>query len=193
MQGTYLGEFGMIGGFPGAFYTPKGITLTNDSIFVANTRNHSIYQFSKTSYQLIQTFGLLGDDAKPMEKGSRDYRFRLPAAVAIRSDGVLLVSDSKHNLIRAISNNGEFLFQFGVAGNGPGQFNQPEGVAIDSENRIYVCDSLNQRVQRFTQNGTYIDKIDQGFIRPVGIFIDAENRIFISDNEAHSVKILRWS
>ncbi|MBN2010261.1 NHL repeat-containing protein [candidate division KSB1 bacterium] len=193
MLGNFINDFGTIGGYPGAFYTPKGIFIYNDIILVANTRNHTVYKFDKQSHNLLQSFGLLGDDPPVLNKGSYDYRFRLPVDIAVNAQGNIFVTDSKHNLVKVLSFTGEFISQFGGAGTGLGKFNRPEGIAIDSKQNIYVCDSLNKRVQRFSPDGMYMDQIDQGFTRPTGIFIDQDDYVYVADTDSHIVKIFKWS
>lgn len=48
-----------------------------------------------------------------------------------------------------------FLFAFGSAGSGAGQFSQPVGVALDASGNVYVTDSYNHRIEVFAPDGDY--------------------------------------
>jgi len=191
--GHYIGSIGTIGGYPGAFYTPKGLYLhTDNKIYVANTRNHTIYIFDKNTHQLLSTYGSLGEDDPNLQQGGFNYRFRLPTNVAVAPNGNLYVVDSKHGMIKALDNNGRFLFKFGAAGTKNGQFNFPEGIALDSNQNVFVCDSLNNRIQKFTADGQFLDKIEQGFAKPAGICIDSDDTIYVVDAGNQAIKIFQW-
>lgn len=193
--GELKDSIGTIGGYPGAFYTPKGIYLHHDGrIYVANTRNHLVYVFDKQTHQLLASYGLLGEDPVDIEKGSTEYRFRLPTDVAVAPDGNIYVVDSKHGMIKVLDYEGRFLFRFGEIGSGPGQFNFPEGIAFDSRQNVYVCDALNHRVQKFTADGRFLAESEQSlFENPTGIFIDASDTLYVVDSAKNVVKIFNWS
>ncbi len=54
---------------------------------------------------------------------------------------------------------GNFLFQFGSGGAGPGQFADPWAVDVDSSGNIYVTDNgANNRIQIFDSSGNYISE-----------------------------------
>src|ERR1043166_6613683 len=49
-----------------------------------------------------------------------------------------------------------FLFAFGSAGSGNGQFNAPTGVAVSPNRAILVADALNHRIQVFDPAGKFL-------------------------------------
>mgnify|MGYP005659845911 CR=1 FL=1 len=142
-QGELKASIGTIGGYPGAFYTPKGIYLHDGKIYAANTRNHIVYVFDKVSRKLIASYGLLGEDPANLKKGSLEYRFRLPTDVAVTPDGIIYVVDSKHGIIKVLDSEGKYLFKFGGIGKGLGEFNFPEGIALDSQQNVYVLSLIH--------------------------------------------------
>lgn len=192
-NGEIINSIGSIGGYPGAFYTPKGIDLYNGKIYSANTRNHMVYVFDKTTQSLIASYGLLGEDPTDLKKGSLEYRFRLPTDLVVSRDGNIYVVDSKHGVIKVLDSRGRFRFKFGESGTGDGQFNFPEGITLDNNQNVYVCDTLNNRLQKFTPAGKFIDKIDQGFSKPTGICIDANDKLYVVDSGSNKLKIFYWS
>ena len=54
------------------------------------------------------------------------------------------------------SPDGKLVKQWGMAGEGPGQFRLPHGIAIDENGIIYVADRENGRVQRFDLDGKFL-------------------------------------
>jgi len=105
LDGNYKTSFGKIGGYPDAFYTPKGIHIT-DKIYICNTRNHFISVYEKNTFRLLAKYGELGDDAKDLQAGSLDYRFRLPTDLVISDDGKIYVVDSKHGQVKVLDLDG---------------------------------------------------------------------------------------
>ena len=60
----------------------------------------------------------------------------------------------------AFPRTGKYLGEFGMRGNGPGQFQLPHNVVIDAKGRIYVSDRDNQRVEVFDATGKYLRQWD---------------------------------
>ena len=52
----------------------------------------------------------------------------------------------------------DYLFSFGTAGSGDGQFNQPVSLAFGPGGVLYVVDSGNQRIQKFDTEGNFLGK-----------------------------------
>jgi len=67
-------------------------------------------------------------------RGSGDGQFAAPENLAIDASGNLFVADKDNHRIQKFSNTGEFLFEFGSAGSGDGQFNQPRGRLLQFPN-----------------------------------------------------------
>jgi len=185
-------SFGEVGGYPDAFYTPKGICV-QEKIYACNTRNHRLSVFDKNTHQLIASYGDLGDDPEDLPKGSLNYHFRLPTDVALSEDGNIYVVDSKHGEIKVLALSGEFLFKFGENGSGEGQLNLPEGITLDSSGSVYVCDSMNGRIQKFDPQGKFIGLLNEGLRRPTSICIDDEGKFYVVDAELKQVIIFEWT
>ena len=100
-----------------------------------------------------------------MTLGMRDKRgkannvFYLPTDIAFAPNGELVVTDGYGNarLVR-YSADGKYLGEFGMRGNGPGQFQLPHNVVIDAKGQIYVSDRDNQRIEVFDAKGKYLSQ-----------------------------------
>src|SRR5690606_6890189 len=72
-------------------------------------------------------------------------------------DGSFYVADGYVNSrIAKFDEDGRFLFEWGEAGDQPGQFNNPHGVTLDLEGNVLVSDRENSRVQVFDPRGNFL-------------------------------------
>jgi len=69
--------------------------------------------------------------------------------------GDVFVVNSLANTVKVYNSRGEFKFQFGSTGSGPGQFGNPTGIAIDANGEILVCDTGNSRIEVFDNKGRF--------------------------------------
>lgn len=93
--------------------------------------------------------------------GRTHNTFYLPTDVAFAPNGELVVSDGYGNAqIVRFSHDGKYLGEFGMRGNGPGEFQLPHNVVIDKQGRIYVSDRDNERVEVFDGQGKYLSEWD---------------------------------
>ncbi len=71
-----------------------------------------------------------------------------------------------------------FMFTFGTAGTGDGQFSDVQDVAEDNSGNVYVVDSANNRIQKFDASGNFVTKWGVGgtasgeFSNPVALALD---------------------
>ncbi len=88
----------------------------------------------------------------------------------------------------------EYLFEFGEAGDGPGQLIWPAGLALDSDENVYVTDEWLDRVSVFDKQGDFQrlwGSPGQGLGQlsgPSGIVIDHEDNPLIVDSRNHRVQ-----
>ncbi len=187
-RGTFKRFVAALGLIYGRTYCPEGICLHKDTIFLADTRNHRIQLFDKHG-EVLRVIGEMGD---------RDDQFRLPRALAVTTEGLLYVVDSKHNYVKVFSVDGTFMRKFGGASTREkekGLFNQPTGISLDEErDRVYIADTMNNRIQVFDLEGKSIAVLDESkgyfFSRPKGIGLDGEGNLLIADtdnNQVHSI------
>ena len=73
-----------------------------------------------------------------------------------------------------------FDFEWGTAGNGPGQFNQPVGIAIDSAGNVLVADAGNTRIQKFDANGIYLAAWPTSGVCQ-GVGVDSAGNVYVAD------------
>jgi len=81
-----------------------------------------------------------------------------------------------------------FLFEWGQAGAGDGQFNAPTGIAVDSAGDVYVADTANHRIQKFDDQGNFLIKWGSSgsgagqFNAPKGVAVDSAGNVYVVDS-----------
>ncbi|MGO9449637.1 MAG: 6-bladed beta-propeller [Candidatus Binataceae bacterium] len=70
-------------------------------------------------------------------------------------NGDVFAVNSAANTVKVFNSRGDFKFQFGTTGAGPGQFRNPTAIAIHSNGDIVVYDAGNSRIEVFDPNGTF--------------------------------------
>lgn len=112
-----------------------------------------------------------------------------PYALALWGDR-LFVADFDGDRIQVYARDGGFLYGWGRAGSGGGEFRGPAGIAIDAGGTVYVTDLYNSRVQKFTADGRHLGGWPAG-AAPCGIAVDNRGRVYVTDLEAGCVR--SWS
>lgn len=187
-KGAVKRVIGSIGSIGGSFANPQGIYLDGkDRILVADTRNHRIQIFE--NFVLMAVLGDLGDD---------ESQFRLPTDCAVRPDGVIVVLDSKHGLVKLFGKDLKFKSSFGGVGSNPGQLNSPQGMALDDKGNVWVADTGNHRIQQFDPEGKLVSAVGKSgsgpgeFNSPTGITC-REAKIYVADNGNKRIQIIAKS
>lgn len=159
------------------FAMPHGLTIDNhDNVWLTDVALQQVYKFSNDG-QLLLTLGergIAGNDAG---------HFNRPTGVAVAADGSFYVSDGYLNArIVKYSAAGEFLFQWGTDGSGPGQFDLPHGITLDASGHVYVAGRGNARIQIFDESGQFLSQWSARQLgRPYAIAISRNGKAYIAD------------
>lgn len=143
----------------------------------------------ETSPARAQKFNSKGEFLLKFGKGGTgNGEFKTPEAIALDSEGNILVADTGNHRYQEFNPAGEFVRKVGSEGTGNGQFKSPRGIDVDSEGRVWVSDSGNARLQRFSSKGAYQTQFgtygpNDGQLRePRGIDISGTN-LWVADTE----------
>ncbi len=161
----------------GMFATAHGLTVDDkDNVWVTDVGHHQVFKFSHSG-ELLMTVG-----AKDVPGLDRNH-FNGPTDVAVTSSGEFYVSDGYGNSrVAKFSARGEFLFDWGKKGDGPGEFDTPHGIALDAQGRVYVADRANARVQVFEGDGKFLQQWKSAEMgRPWDVFVAADGSVYVMD------------
>ena len=164
---------------------PGGIAIDTENrlLYVVDTGSDQVKVFDADSYKLLRSIGTAGKKHTLTDPGT----FSLPTQAALDTDGNLYVTDTLNNRVEIFDGDGEFIGEFGKAGDGPGFFARPKGIAVDCDGHIWVVDGVQNRVQVFNRQGQLLTYFGEpgpfpGQLNaPYGITIDKKNRVLVSE------------
>lgn len=132
--------------------------------------------------------------------GQGDGEFRMPnhLAIAPGPSGLVYVGDSRANVVKAFTQEGAPVLQFGSQGTANGQFDFLAGVFVSAAGEVYVADQNNARVQVFSPTGTFLRLFGKAsgmfgsslFTRIQGLTGDSQGRIYVADTVLGVVKVV---
>jgi 4-amino-4-deoxy-L-arabinose transferase-like glycosyltransferase/DNA-binding beta-propeller fold protein YncE len=108
---------------------------------------------------------------------------REPRALAVTSEGELLVADTGGHRVVRLDSSGRFRDAFGRAGRGAGEFETLEDIAVGRNGRIYTLDSSRARVQVFSREGTLLRTLGEGagLCTPAGFGLGPDGAVYVAD------------
>jgi hypothetical protein len=183
----------------------------NNSLYVADTNNHTIRKVVLSTGVVTTVAGLAGSSGSIDGFGSV-ARFTFPSGVAVDSAGTLYVADTENHTIRAIQPSGMVSTLAGLAGSagdadGTGstaRFDSPTDLAVDLSGNVYVADTDNCTIRKIVPStgavstlaglaGTSGSADGSGsavrFFRPTGIAVDADITLYVADTNNHTVRV----
>lgn len=82
--------------------------------------------------------------------------------------------------LQKFTSDGVFVVEWGVAGDGEGEFRHVHSVEVDPFGDVYVADRDRGDIQRFTNDGVFVLRWE-GLQRPNGIGISRAGTVFVSE------------
>ncbi len=188
---------GESGGALNQFNEPLDVFAKNDTLYVADLKNHRILRWDPGATEGVLVAGGNGE-------GSNLNQLYLPISVAVASNGDIYVSDqANHRIVKWAPGASEGVIVAGGNGHGQGinQLQFPRSIVLDSDNNIYISDNGNHRVVMWApgategvvvagdssgSSGNGLDKLTH----PHQIVLDSEGSVIIADYNNN--RIVRW-
>ncbi len=175
---------------------PGGMAVDNENrfLYVADAALDQVLVYDADKLTLIRKIGTAGKGHTLTEPG----QFSVPTNVAVDADANLYVSDTYNNRIEIFDADGNFIREFGKAGDRPGTFSRPKGIAVDADGHVWVADAVEDRVQCFTPDGQLLIWMGGHGVLPgqfrtlAGLYIDKNNRIFTTEQYPGRVQMFRY-
>jgi uncharacterized protein (TIGR03437 family) len=187
---------------------PRAVAVdAQGRVLVADTSNNRIRRFIPGG--LITTIAgnpstLTGADSQAVNASLSS-----PGGVAVDSQGIIYISDSGNNSVRAIALDGTIStltgHTAGFAGDGTaasnGLLSGPEGIAADNRGNLYIADSANYRVRMITAarvintlagsghySGDNGPALSATLTNPGFVTVDNSGNVFFSDQDNHVIR-----
>lgn len=178
-DGTYVGEWGVLGSAPGEFREPLDLAVDGDRVYVMDTWNTRLQVFDLTGNYLFQ----IGPDP---EIGK-------PRGIFVRDGRIYLANSGRDNIL-----------VYDTDGKAVAKFPPPEGstlqqvvdLVVDSKGRIYVNNSQGGRIEIFSASGERLGALpvadwDAESLKEFYMAIDGDDVIYISDWGLSRVRRMR--
>ena len=161
---------GIAGNSSNQLYTPSGVAVNGDVVYVSESGYNRIKTFSISRRCQLTTFG--------------DGQFSSPRGICVDSEGNVFVADHNNHRVQVFKGDGTF--QYSVTGNTAvqeSQFQYPWGLAFDLKANLHIAAYGSHSIKVYSPKGVYITSYGNGTVnRPAGIAINEEGVIAISEN-----------
>ena len=167
----------------GILKSPWGIAVTEDNVFVTDSRLHALFQFVKKDYKLVRRTGT---------KGGGEGQLYNPKGLCIDYNGDVYVSETSNDRVSVFSKDLNFLKHLGTQ-----QLKYPRDVKV-TPNCVVVLDNSPNCIHFFSRSGDLLRScVTQGrdgmVYGPWFFCLDPAGNILISDFHRHCIKILSSS
>ena len=206
---TTGGQYVGLWGGKKRFLAPVGLAVGTDNlIYVADKDNpdNPLMKFTPEG-KVIYTDGQGNEFSMPMESvpaGDNQDSFEIwspeqagllhPEAVAIASDGVILMADTGNDRIVRFTESGRKIDAFESDSGSDAMFNAPRVIARDAAGHIYIGDKSEDQFLKYTAQGVFVNApLNTGsnaIPYPAGAVIDANGNFYLTDAENH--KLLKY-
>ncbi|CAF1189479.1 unnamed protein product [Didymodactylos carnosus] len=195
---TVAGSTGVLGSNASLLEYPNDVAIdSNDSLYIADTNNQRIQQWSHGSLTGVTVAG-----SGTIGSTSNDFSF--PRALFVdttNNSNNLYVADFYNYRIQKWRNGMSSGFTVaGAGGNASNQFTLPMGIYVDSSAAIYVADTENHRIQKWTQRSSSGTTVAGGngmgsslnqLSFPRNVICDTDGTLYIPDTNNH--RIMKWT
>ena len=173
-----------IGQKGGKLRDPWGIAVSDEKVFITDWQQNCIHILDRNGKH-ISCIGA---------SESNDF-LKLPAGIAVTSEGHLLVADQENHCIWKMTQDGRIIRPIGYKGDKPGQLNSPYSIAVDTNGLVIVTESGNSRVSVFSQQGEFQmcfggrGSEEGRFNQPRHVSVNSKGQIVVADEMNQRIQI----
>ena len=167
----------------GQFYSPMGIAVKGDIMYIADQSNHRVQKLT-TSGKFITKLGT-------GTQGSGNGQLINPRGIALDKNGRVFVSEFGNARVSVFSADGTFSHHIRGDSSNNSTLSNPWGLAFDNDGNLHVADYSVNLIKVFTPEGMFITQYGKDIIQyPSGITIDDEGYTFIGEYDACRLSVL---
>ena len=158
-------QFGSRGYADSLLYSPVGLTIIDEVLYVVDSGNHRVQKFTLTGEYLGQ-FG---------SHGSGEGQFNAPDGTCSDGSRHVLVADNRNNRVQVFTAEGKFVSKITCY--------QPHDLAVDNTGNIHVTSISNHCVKVYSPDGKELSTYGSGNrCSPAGIAVDEEGYRYVCDS-----------
>ncbi|KAL5266121.1 hypothetical protein ACHWQZ_G006689 [Mnemiopsis leidyi] len=173
----------------GKLHSPRGIAVSGDLIYIANSGMGNISVFERRTGQLVD---------KLHNTSPHSCDLQLPTGVTTDSNGYIFFTDANNffcnHFIQVLTREHRYSHSIGVVGNKPGEFLGPSDLTTDSLGNVIITDTRNHRIQIVDKNNSLVACFG-GFGRKKGLLhfpygvCELEGVLYVSDTNNHRIQV----
>ena len=217
-SGRILKRFGSRGDDFGEFVSPRGVAVSDEHIFVADSRRLQKFIFPSTyvaSFNVISTGVAVHPNGKVFCTNANQSNITvlnfdlthshsfgnglltLPYKLAIDTKGMVYVTDKAQAVVHKFTPEGDHLGTVGSRGKQPNQFERPLGICIDSNDIMYITDC--NKLMVFTTEGTFLGSFVGSGIQVLirlnlhGVAVNKTGNVYVSDSNSGEILVSKPS
>jgi PKD repeat protein len=144
-----LGQTGAHGSSNNRFHRPQGVAVDMNYIYVADTLNHRVQIFNRTTLAYVATIG--------GSFGAGNNQLKYPTDVAVDAAGNIYVADFHNKRVQQYNSSRVYQRTYGTTGvsylAANDRFYHPEGVAVGPDGSIYIAEGHGMRLVKLDAAG----------------------------------------
>ena len=127
---------------------PCGLSISQDGHLMVCDTHYFRVLFYTFEGELIEDRTIGGFNGR----GPGEFGF-LTDAVQDSKGNIYVSEYGDYDRIQKFTPDGEYVYEWGEHGDGPGQFLRPQGLIVDKNDHLWVADASNGRIQIFDVSG----------------------------------------
>ena len=177
------------------FDYPIGVAVSGSRIFVADSSNHRVQVFNRTTRAYEATVGT-------GSSGTGNSQFNFTVDVAVDAAGNLYVTDWGNHRVQKFDNSLAYQSTYGTTGvpylTDGFHYRNPLGMAVDAVGNIYLSEEWGERLVKLDKDGLPQWTVGEAgvsgsdnahFSRARGVAVDSRGNVYIADHDNSRIQV----